>query len=241
MSDHAPPPFLRSWRRLAAIGALALLVAAPGSAHAKKKDKDDDGIWQVGFETIDSFFADVDKLNRDLDAANRLLDGAKTDLNSALGLRKRTTLPKALAELNTRAEGKLGVVMKGKVPTLAASDAVPTDVQAGIDAVNGFTKKMERSMTRLADAPATASSLVKKSRTLPDDVKAEIAAGNLIDNIIKGPKAVKAVNHNVGVTKALPGKADKTVTRLDSINRSILTEFTPVGGGGKAPPAKGKK
>jgi len=231
-----PSPHVTA-RRLLAIAAIALLVATPGAALAKKgkkKDKKNEGIMEVGIESIDDFFADVSRIDRNLNGANRLLEAARGDLNSALGLKKRTTLPKAIAELDARADGKLNLVMKGKVPTLSASEAVPSDVTAGIDAVNGFTSKMQRSIVKLADAPVAAASLAKKSRTLPQKTKDEIAEGNLLDHIFKGPKAIKAVNHNMGITKKLPSKTDKTVTRLDRINRSIVTEF----GDGKQP-AKG--
>ncbi len=231
-----PSPHITA-HRLLTIAAIALLIVVPGSALAKKgkkRDKKDEGIMEVGIESIDDFFADVSRIDRNLNGANRLLEAARGDLNSALGLKKRTTLPKAIAELDARADGKLKLVMKGKVPTLSASEAVPSDVTAGIDAVNGFTHKMQRSIMKLADAPVAAASLAKKSRTLPQKTKDEIAEGNLLDHIFKGPKAIKAVNHNVGITKKLPSKTDKTVTRLDRINRSIVTEF----GEGKQP-AKG--
>ncbi len=228
--------------RTLTVALLAFTLVAPGSAFAKKgkKKKSDDGIWEVGVASIDDFFSDVDSIDRSLDKANRLLDGARTDLNSALGLNKKTTIPKALAELDARADGKLKLVMKGKVPTLAASDAVPTDVTAGIDAVNGFTNKMHRSITALADAPAAAASLAKKSKALPEQTREELE-GNLLASLFKAPKALKAVNHNVGITRKLPSKTDKTVTRLDRINRSVIDEFGGAMPGKSKGGTKGKK
>jgi hypothetical protein len=95
---------------------------------------------------------------------------------------------------------------------------------------------MHRSMLNLADAPAAAASLAQKSRTLPQKTRDELAEGNVLDHLFKGPKALKAVNHNMGITKKLPSKTDKTVTRLDRINRSIIDEF-----GDGAGPSRGTK
>lgn len=214
------------WRRGVELAVVAALLW-PGMAMAKSSKKSDAGIWEVGIDSVDAVFADVGRIDSRLNSARKLLKGARGDLNTALGLKSKTTLPKALAELNKRANGKIKVVKKGKTPTLAASDAVPTDVKRGIDAVNGFTGDITQSLADLADASKTAVALTRKAKDLPSAVRKDLAKGSVIDKAIAGPKMLKAVNHNMSITKALPKKTDRVVGRLNNIQSSVVTEFTP--------------
>jgi hypothetical protein len=215
------------WRRGIAL-AVVVMLAVPGMAFAKsKKKKDDDGIWDTGIKSMDVVFKDVANIDRRLDSARAMLGSARGDLNTALGLNSKTTLPKAMAELNKRAGGKLKIATTGNVPKLSASDAVPSDVQKGIDAVNGFSGDLARSIADLSSASQSAVALTRKTKDFPKNVKAELAKEDIISQVIGAPKAVKAVSHNLTVTKALPGKADKVVGRMNNIQSAMISEFTP--------------
>jgi len=214
--------------------AVALVGAAPAHAKKKKKGKDD-GIQITGIEAFDSVFGDVASIDKRLTNASKVLSSAKKELNTALGLKDGTPLKKAITELKGRADGKVGLAMKGKVPTLEATDAVPTDVQTGIDAVNQMNSDLVTSIEDLVQVTKDVQSIVKKSKSFPNDIKKEFAGTSILDKIFKMPKAAKATMHNLGITKELPGKTDKVLGRMQDIEKTVRGEFVPLKDGGGAP------
>lgn len=218
--------------------ALALTLAFAPAAHAKKKDdKPEEGIWEVGIQTFDRVFSDVAAIDRKLTNAQTMLSDAKTQLNTALGIKNNTPIRKGLAELQERAGGKVSLAMTGKIPTLKANEAVPSDVQKGIDAVNGLSSNLVGSIEALASTPADVKALIAKSKTFPADLQKELKEGSIVDKIVAGPKAVKAVSHNMKVTKDLAPKSERVVSRMNAIQSTLTTEFVPK----KSPAAAPKK
>ena len=212
--------------------ALALLAAPV--AHAKKEK--DEGIMEVGIVTFDRVFADVAKIDTKLTNTQAWLATARTNLNTSMGLKEGTTIRNGIAELKARAGDKVALVTKGNVPTLEAKEAVPTDVQKGIDAVNSLSTNLTKSIAELASIPADARALVTKTKTFPADLQKELKEGSLIDKLVAGPKAVKATTHNLGVTKELVPKSDRVVKRMNDINGVLVSEFAP----GKKPASPAK-
>jgi hypothetical protein len=204
--------------------ALGLAFATPALA---KKGDDDEGIIKTGIVSFDRVFNDVASIDRRLSNAQAMLGDARVNLNTALGLKEGTPLKKGFAELKERADGKVDLVMKGAIPTLEAKEAVPSDVTKGIDAVNGFTGNLVASLNDLAAVPGDARNLVQKTKTFPASLQKELQGGNLIDQLVAGPKVAKALTHNLGVTKALPTKADRVVGRMNSLQTTVVSEFTP--------------
>jgi hypothetical protein len=211
--------------------ALALVSAAP--AHAKK-DKKSKGIQETGIESFDALFADVASIDKRLTNANKVLGSAKKELNTTLGLKKGTPLSDAIKELNARADGKIGLAMNGKIPTLEPTDAVPTDVQTGIASVNQLNSDIVTSIEDLTQVGKELDAIIKKSKSFPDDIRKEFADDSLLDKIFKMPKAAKATGHNLGITKDLPGKTEKVLAKYQDLEKTVRNEFKPVerGGGG---------
>jgi hypothetical protein len=134
--------------------ALSLMLAAPALA-AKDKDKKDKAeerptIELCGLASFDEVFTKVAAIDEQLAAARQLLTTANRDLNTALELEKGTPLQDGLADLKAEAEGKLTVAMEGTVPKLQAKNAVPANLQAAIDAVNGMVDGIIGSRSRPA-------------------------------------------------------------------------------------------
>jgi len=218
----------RPMRRWIGTMMLAVALTAPGPALAKKKGKGkNNGIQITGIESFDDVFADVKSMDKRLTSANKLLGNAKKELNTALGLKEGTPLKDGIAELRTRADGKIGLGMKGKIPTLEATDAVPTDVQTGIDAVNQLNSDLVTSIEDLLQVSKDIQSVVKKSKAFPSQVSKEFDGG-LLEKIFKMPKAAKATVHNLGITKELPGKTKKVLTRMQDIEKTVRGEFKPL-------------
>jgi len=208
---------------------LAMTLVGAGPALAKKKGKGkDDGIQMTGVEAFDDVFRDVRSIDRRLSNASDVLSNAKGELTTALGLKKGTPLKKAIGELNERADGKVGLAMKGKVPTLEATDAVPTDVQTGIDAVNQMNSDIITSIEDLVQVGKDLDSIMKKSKKFPNQIQKEFEGEGLFDKIFKMPKAAKTTMHNLGVTKELPGKTERVLSRMQDIEQTVRKEFVPV-------------
>lgn len=209
--------------------AMALMGAAP--AHAKKDKKKDKGIQETGIEAFDKVFSDVGSIDARLSNASKVLSSAKKELNTTLGLKKGTPLSDAIKELNTRADGKIGLAMNGKVPKLEPTDAVPTDVQTGIDSVNQMNTDIVTAIADLTQASKDVSSLVKQTKTFPKEIKNEFEGEGLLDKIFKMPKAAKATGHNLGITKELPKKTESVLGRMQDIEQTVRSEFVPLDSG----------
>lgn len=220
-------------RRFGALMLAMALTTAP--AHAKKDKDKEKGIQETGIEAFDAVFSDVAAIDARLTNANKVLSSAKKELQTTLGLKKGTPLSDAIKELNARADGKIGLAMNGKVPTLEPTDAVPTDVQTGIASVNQMNSDIVTSIADLTQVAKEVDSIIKKTKTFPNDIKKEFADDSLLDKIFKMPKAVKATTNNLGVTKDLAPKTDKVLTRMQEIEQTVRTEFVPLDKGNGGP------
>ena len=120
------------------------------SVQASAKNKDDDGdkngkkkgdqITMTGIDAFDSVFKQVGDIDHTLAGIEGQLRDGKNNLNSALDLKKGTTLADGLAELQKRGGSKIKVATdRGSMPRLEAEDGVPTNVRNAVNAVNDMT------------------------------------------------------------------------------------------------------
>lgn len=227
-------------RRLLATLMVALLALglSSGDAWAKKnkkgKKKSEPTVQLTGIAAFDDVFSRVKEIDHRLSSAEQLLATARKDLNDALGLKRDTPLKTGLADLKSKANGKVKVVMKGKQPKLEPSDAVPQNVSNALDAVNRMTDGIVQSLDDLSGIPAEAKSLIAETKSFPDKLKTELKADPL-SGIMKGPKVLKTLKGNATVTAGLPDRSTKVVKRMNNMVTLVRGEF-PVGGGGGASP-----
>jgi len=203
--------------RIATIALLAGLVVSP-TADAKKDKGGDDAasaeesggeaeaveIVDTGIAAFDDVFGEVRNIHETLDRASQQLADANSGIATALGLSADTPLATALADLKEKAAGNIEVAMDGTVPSLKASDAVPENVQAGIDAVNSAITNVTATVSDLAALPDQVKGLVEKSKAMPAQLKdPSIISGVPKSDLLKIPKQLK------GNTKALTATPDK--------------------------------
>jgi hypothetical protein len=233
---------------LVAVVGMALAMSASAAKDSKGKKDKDEGIQRTGIAAFDSVFSRVGEIDRRLVRSETQLRSAKTNLNQALGLKAGTPLSTGIAELRKRGEGKLQLAVDNQaVPKLQVTDAVPTNVQNAVDAVNGMTGNFTTTITELKGLSPEISKLVADSRKMPARLKDEFAknSNGLLDQLFTLPKTSKALGHDLGITKSLPGRTASVTSRMTDILGTVQSEFgvrlpgqKPAKGAPKGAPAK---
>ncbi len=196
---------LKSLLSFLLLGLVAISLAhAP--AYAKKSDdssgsSSDLEIVDTGVTKVDNFYDGVESIITELQAAQADVDGANAELASALGLAEGTPVADALAELAAKADGKVELVMEGTKPTLQASEAVPADVQAGIDATNNMATKLTAAAATLQGIGARVAPMITEAGDMP----AAIAESDL--GLKDKAVATKNTAANLKTTKEVKNEA----------------------------------
>lgn len=217
---------------------------ASGDAWAgkdKKSKKDDHGVQETGIEAFDSVFVRVGEIDAHLTSADTELKTGKKNLNDALGLQRGTPFADGLDELQKRAEGKLQLTLtKGAAPKLSPTDAVPTNVQSAVDAVNALTSNMTTSLTDLESLAPEIQGLIGETGEMPDRLMSEFSGGSasLLQKLFVLPKTTKALKADIDLTMGLDDRATSLTHRMTDMMNLVTTEF---GGGGGAHEAHGNK
>ena len=224
--------FLMGVRRQGAIGRilmLAFVFGVVGVSHpAEAKKKRPMKIEMTGVKSFDKVFKKAREADRKLKSAERNVRQSKQALRKALKLSKKTTYVQGLKELKVRAKGKLTVVMQGGVPVLKAREAVPTDVMAGIEAVNTLSKTIPGSLRDLKAVSAASRSMYSRARKFPNNIQKELSstgADGLIALIFKAPKIAKVTLRNVKIIGGMPKRAASVSKDLGQISNSIRKTF----------------
>lgn len=222
-----------------------LVLSSSAFAKAKKKGKDE-GIIPTGIASFDRVFDRVDAIDGRLSRSEKQVRTSKSNLNTALGLKRNAPVSTALNQLQNKAQGKVKLALDNKaVPKLQVTDAVPANVQKAVDAVNSMTTNFSTTLDELTGMAPEIDQLVKETRKMPTNLKKEFSKRNdgLLDQIIKLPKAAKALTHDIGVTKGLSGRATSLTREMNGVLGLVRSEFGGGGGGsgGGKKPAPGKK
>lgn len=198
------------------------------SPPADAKRKRTRSIQMTGVNSFDKVFKKARKANKRLKSAEKNLRESKVALRQTLKLGKRTTYVQGLKELKRRANGKLRVIMVGGTPRLKATDAIPTNIQQSIDAINSLTTSMPQSIRDLKAVSRSSKQMYKQARKFPTNIQRELASSGLDglwSIVVKSPKITKRTYKNVKVIGAMPNRAASVTSELAGISTSLVKTF----------------
>lgn len=219
---------------LLAVGLVGMAVA-PADGWAKEKSPGAEfDVKMLGIDSIDEVLKQIKKIDNLVDeAANGRAQGREA-INTALGLKEGTPLQTALADLQNKAKGQLKVVSKGGKLQLEATDAVPTNVKAAVDAVNVAMESYGTSIKSLAALPKEIAAVQKKAKGLKPKLKKELTNPA---NLVKVPEVLGNMKHfktNLKIAADLPSRTKKVTKNLNGDMKVMVTTF-----GGQWPPSMG--
>lgn len=225
---------MRSVRFLLAIALVSTGVMAFSDDAFAKKDKGTEtagtvtnpfeGIPDIkdsGITDFDPTFTEAAGIQTSLKTTYTNLDGARKDLNTALGVATDAPFKTALEDLKTKAAGKLTIAMEGTTPKLKASDAVPENVQKGLDAVNGLVDKGQAAVTEVVGLVDKVKSLGTTAAAFPAKIPGML--GTLTPELAKTAPAI--VKDNVKAIKAMPGQIDAIKGIVTGLLEDIKSVF----------------
>ena len=204
------------------------LMSADAEAKKKRKKGAPTHIRMTGVKSFDTVFKQARKANNKLKAAQSDLRESKVALRAALGLSKRSTYEQGLRELKRRADGKLRVWIDGGRVQLKASDAVPSDVRKGVEAVNKLTRSIPSAVRNLNGVRKESTQMFKKAQRFPSNMQRELGRqgiDGLWDLLFRAPKITRKTIHNVRVIGAMPKRAAKTSAELVQVSTTIKDIF----------------
>ena len=206
------------------LSVLALLLGLSLSPSALAGSKIPE-IHKTGIKEVDPTFLKAKAIHDDLDTIHRSLKTANNNLATALNLPKETSLNQSLTELKKRGNNKINTVLEdGRWPRLKATDAVPSDVQDGIDAVNSLVDALKTSEATLKDMPAASKELAASAQKLPGRVSFSSLSQNNI-SITKLPKTAKKFKNNMKAVKATPERVERVERQTTSMATQVLEVF----------------
>ena len=211
------------WTAVLGIG----LVSADAEAKKKRKGAPTH-IRMTGVKSFDKVFRQARKANNKLKAAQGDLRESRVALRKALGLSKRSTYVQGLRELQRRADGKLRVWVNGGRVQLRATEAIPSDVQKGIDAVNELTRTIPAAVRNLNGVKSESAKMFRKAQRFPDNMMAELGRqgiDGLWAMLFRAPKITRKTLHNVRVIGAMPQRAAKASADLVQVSTTIKSIF----------------
>jgi hypothetical protein len=214
-------------RRLALFVGLSLVtlsLAHPPEALAapKKEQKEEKALPQIvetGIAEFDSVFMKAKAIHDTLDGEDKKLKEAREQISIALGVATDAPLKTALADLNTKAGGKLKVALEGGTPKLQASEAVPENVQKAMDAVNKLIDVSAGAASKGKELYPQAQELAKAAADFPGKLP------NLVSDPMELAKKTKVVTTDVKVTAATPERVDRLVKSVDGTFADVKGAF----------------
>ena len=221
----------RSARRWFALPIAALLVlGGAGDAHAKGKKKGKGkgkkkGAGKVeltGIPSVDKVFKQLKKLDNTVNKAAKHRKKVHKSINTALGL-KNASFGQALQHLQSEAKGKVRVSMQGSIPQLQATDALPDNIVAGIEAINTGFKHYPQAIKEIAKIPKQAKNLSKKIKAAPKEIKSEFLSNPTL--ALKVPKGLRVTKDNLGIAKTLPKRSKNVVKGMNSDTKMVVSTF----------------
>ncbi len=222
-------------KKLAVVAAMLMLSTTLMSDAYAGKDKGKGkeappAIEMTGLESFDAVFTEFKDIDTKIGNAEKAMKVAKRKLNEALALEKGTPLKDGILDLKAKAEGKVKVGMKGKQPTLEASDAMPENVSNAIKAVNAMTKQLTISVDELASVPEDLKRLTEASSAFPASLKDELKSSGA--KVTEAPKILKTLKGNIAATSKLPDRSAKVAGRTGNMMKMVVDTFP---GGDEAP------
>ena len=201
--------------------AVVLSLAGPSTAHASNKAS----IQDLDISSLDEIFSDASDIETTLNRARKKRKTARQNVNEILGLSPKTAFSDSLAELKSRGNGKIKVAMSGSMPTLQATDAVPSDVRSAISAVNSAVESYATMLTNLRDVPTESKQIARKAKKLSvGDLRSEMGPFSITE-ISTRIDQFRTFRTNLEVTAGLPKKANTLVQNLGSDIQAVRDVF----------------
>jgi hypothetical protein len=201
--------------------AVLSLVALPTVALAGKARETDDlpTIVMTGIAEFDGVFGKAKGIQDKLTTEKASLKKAREDVNTALEVATDSPLETALAELVKKADHKIGVALEGRMPKLNAKDAVPDNVQKGIDAVNGLVVAADGTITTATGLKTDAVGLADEARAFPGKLP------SLVKNPLEVASKGKVLGDDVKATGALPDRLQLVIDEATKILADVQAAF----------------
>ena len=178
-------------------------------------------IKTTGIADIDALFEKANAPIASIKTARTAIDSLGTNLTTALGLPAGTPFKDALADLKTKAEGKITVAMNEQgMPELKPSDAVPANVQAGIDAVNGGITDVQTAAAALVEIPNQMKELIAQAQSF--NPKSLMSAGV---KPTEAPKIMKTIMGNINVLTKAPEEVKLLGDAVTGLKADIQAAF----------------
>jgi hypothetical protein len=178
-------------------------------------------IKQTGAPDIDAVFTKADVPLSTVKSVRSHMTDMRIHMTTALGLAEGAPIKDALADLDQKAGDKIMLAIDtGGVPRLKASDAIPANVQAAVDAFNNGMDSIGKSAENLAEAPAQLKEVMVAASAINADslTKSGIPATGI-------PKALKVVDHNQKVLRSATTEVDAMRVELDELRTSVQALF----------------
>ncbi len=206
--------------RAALFLALGLFVSSSAFAGDKSEKPKYPTIEMTGVKEFDGVFSQAKDIHDQLQTAENKITQANKNLATALNVPETTSVDEMLGELKKRANNKISVALEGGKPRLKPSDAVPEDVQKGIDAVNAMVDDLSATMDAIKGLPPQVTELVEKTKAFPGQLKPELLTNNGL-TAKDLPKVTKIMNGDIKATAATPdrikGVTDQTMNLFNKI------------------------
>lgn len=207
--------------RLSSVLVLGLGLLLSPAALAKKIPE----IKKTGISEFDPTFMKAKAIHDDLDTVHGSLKSANQNLAATLALPKETKLSDSLAELKKRAGNKVETVLEdGRWPKLQATDALPSDVAAGVEAVNSLVDSLKNSEQTLVGMPDAARAVLASAEKFPSQLgldlltKNDLSAGEL-------PSVAKKLKNNLKAIKATPERVERVTKQSTNMAGQVLEVF----------------
>lgn len=205
-----------------ALGVATLALTSPAQAGKKAAVyATEPKILDCGIKEFDTVFKDAAKIQTTMDGIYKTLTDGRANVNTSLGVATDSPLSTALADLQTKAAGKLTVAMDGTVPKLKASDALPANAQTGLDAVNGLVDAGKKASSDALGLKDQVTTLGKTASGFP--MKVPTMLGSLTADQVK--TAPKIVGDNAKAIKNLATNIDAITGEVTGIFDDITKTF----------------
>jgi len=215
--------------RLLILAMLPLTLSIGCAKSGKTAKAMPDQIEMTGIESFDSLFRQAKDIDSRLDSARSTIRDGKNQLNSALGLADGTPFKDAIADLQSKAQGKLKLAMNGSTPQLTVSDAVPANVQAAVDSLNGTLNSYKSAIDDVAGIKGDVQNLLSASKALPSQLQSDFK--NLNVGLTELPGKLRTVNDNLKLIGNMPNRVTKLSTALANNVTVVTGTFNGSGGG----------
>jgi hypothetical protein len=197
---------MRTFMLLALLAFSSTVVVTEARAEdAEEMAKFDVIMEATGSDALDSIFKKSEGPIETVATIDADIKGMKMKFVESMGLTGGTPFADAIADLSTKAEGKINLAFdENKWPTLEAKEALPDDLKNSLATLNSSLVEMKSARAKLKEAGKQMSLVVEEATELSSEPKnLGLKATKVPKAIVKSKKNVKSLNAGVDVTKSL--------------------------------------